>query len=53
MGLRKGEVVGASYRVLDLIGRGWAGAVYRADSVDSEIVVPGTYAKPQVNNVTT
>lgn len=29
------------------------GAVYRADSVDSEIVVPGTYAKPEVNNVTT
>ena len=31
IGLRKGEVVGGSYRVLELIGRGWAGAVYRAE----------------------
>jgi len=31
VGLRKGEVVGGSYRVIELIGRGWAGAVYRAE----------------------
>lgn len=31
VGLRKGEVVGGSYRIVDLIGRGWAGAVYRAE----------------------
>jgi len=31
VGLRKGEVIGGSYRIVDLVGRGWAGAVYRAE----------------------
>lgn len=31
VGLRKGEVVGGSYRVMELLGRGWAGAVYKAE----------------------
>ena len=30
-GLRKGEIIGSSYRIGELIGRGWAGAVYRAE----------------------
>lgn len=30
-GLRKGEIIGSAYRIIDMIGRGWAGTVYRAE----------------------